>query len=50
MPATSSSTSIRYAEDVKKFLDEKQCYEDGHAAERIVDFICELSEKAKENG
>ena len=39
-----------YAEDVKKFLDEKQCYEDGHAAERIVDFICELSEKTIENG
>ncbi len=32
-----------YAKAVRAFLDEKQCYEDGHAAERIVDFICELS-------
>ena len=32
-----------YAEAVSKFLSEKECYEDGHAAERIVDFICELS-------
>ena len=36
-----------YAEAVKKFLDDKQCYEDGHAAERIVDFICELTAEAK---
>ena len=32
----------KYAADVKTFLDEKGCYEDGHAAERIVDFIEEL--------
>ena len=32
-----------YAKAVEKFLDGKQCYEDGHAAERIVDFICECS-------
>ena len=35
-----------YAEAVKGFLDEKGCYEDGHAAERIVDFICQLSDES----
>ena len=36
-----------YADAVKTFLDGKQCYEDGHAAERVVDFICELSAGTK---
>lgn len=31
-----------YAGEVKQFLDGKQCYEDGHAAERVVDFMCGL--------
>ena len=33
-----------YAKALKVFLDDKQCYEDGHAAERTVDFICQLSD------
>lgn len=32
-----------YAAKLEAFFEEKGCYEDGHAAERIVDFICELS-------
>ena len=35
--------SESYAKALKEFLDEKGCYEDGHAAERTVDFICRLS-------
>ena len=37
----------RYAQDVKTFLEGKGCYEDGRAAERIVDFIEELTSGAK---
>ncbi|MBQ9902985.1 MAG: CDP-glycerol glycerophosphotransferase family protein [Clostridia bacterium] len=36
-----------YAKAVRDFLDEKGCYEDGHAAERIVDFICSLDTESK---
>ena len=38
-----------YAGAVKAFLDEKGCYEDGHAAERIVDFICRLSSEQNQS-
>lgn len=40
--------SEAYAKAVKAFLDDKQCYENGHAAERTVDFICELSGRSAE--
>ena len=34
-----------YRRKVKAFLTEKGCYEDGHASERIADFIADLIQK-----
>lgn len=34
-----------YLQDIKAFLDDKKCIEDGHASERVVDLIKEIINK-----